>query len=369
MRKTKFEIAVTSEFLCHEIFTGVEYYLYNLIHSIAVLNRVHLNLICPPGTPRELIPENTVVHQHKPFDILGTKFVSALINTPDNLEQYDLVHCPTVVAPFFFKPRKNKELKVVMTVHDLIPNIFPKLNIIRRRIYFKYILKYRFRYVDYYIVPSNAVRNDLIKIFNIKPNRISVIHEGISDKFRASDNIRKEKYILAVSTLEPRKNFKRIIECYIDLKKNNNIEEKLVIVGKKGWYFKDILKIPEELSKDIIFKGYVPEYQLIELYQKAKLFIYPSLYEGFGLPILEAMASGCPVITSNTSSLPEVAGDAAFLVNPTKKTEIENAILNIIQNKNLADDLIYRGLKRARNFSWNQCAEKTISVYEKVIAN
>jgi glycosyltransferase involved in cell wall biosynthesis len=369
MKKNKLKIAVTSEFLRHEIFTGVEYYLYNLIHSIAILNRVNLNLICPPGIPRELIPENTIVHEHKPYDIMGTKFISALINTPDNLEQYDLVHCPTVVAPFFFKPKKNKKLKVVMTVHDLIPNIYPKLNIFRRRIYFKYILKYRFRYVDYYIVPSNAVREDLIRIFNIEPKRISVIHEGITDKFRPSDTMKKEKYILAVSTLEPRKNFKKIIDCYIQLKKNNKIEEKLVIVGKKGWYYKDILKIPEELSKYIIFKGYVPEYQLIELYQKAKLFIYPSLYEGFGLPILEAMASGCPVITSNTSSLPEVAGDAAFLVNPTKKTEIKNAILNIIENKDLADDFICRGLKRAKKFSWNQCAEKTISFYEKVIEN
>jgi glycosyltransferase involved in cell wall biosynthesis len=365
----KLKIAITSEFLCHNTFTGVEYYLYNLIHSMAKLNIVQLTLICPPETPRELIPDNAKVHQHKPFNLFGTKFLSSLIQYPDNLGLYDIIHCPTVVAPFFFKPRKNKKMKVVMTVHDLIPLLFPKFNIFRRRIYFKYILRYRFRYVDHFIVPSNSVQKDLIQIFNIEKKRVTVIHEGVSEKFQPLNELEKENYILAVSTLEPRKNFKRIIESYISLKKNKNIDEKLIIVGKEGWYYKDILKIPKQFSKNIIFKGYVSEDKLIKLYQKAKMFIYPSLYEGFGLPVLEAMACGCPVITSKTSCLPEIAGDAAILVDPTSTVEIENAMISLIKNKDCANSFIYKGLRRAKNFTWSRCAEKTFMIYKKVLTN
>ena len=129
-----------------------------------------------------------------------------------------------------------------------------------------------------------------------------MVYEGVSEQFRPTGEAR-EDFILAVGTLEPRKNFKRIIEAYISLRTEKKISDKLIIVGKQGWLFDDILAIPEAFQDDIIFKGYVSEDELIRLFQTARFFIYPSMYEGFGLPILEAMACGCPVITSNTSSI------------------------------------------------------------------
>ncbi len=365
-RKTN--IAVTAEFLCHSHFTGVENYLYNLIHSIASLDRVNLTLICPSETPYKLIPENVTICKHDAFRLFGTRFISSLVNPPKNLGKFALIHCPTVVAPFFFSAEKNKKTKVVMTVHDLIPIIYPKFNIVRRRIYFKYLLKYRFRFVDHFIVPSQSVRNDLVNYFKIDPYRISVIYEGVSERYRPN-NMEKQSYILAVSTLEPRKNFKRIIECYMKLRQDSRIDEKLIIVGKSGWYYKDILNIPEKLAESIIFKGYVPEEQLIELYQHAKFFVYPSLYEGFGLPVAEAMACGCPVITSNRSSLPEVGGDATWFVNPENKIELEQAMIELSHNKILRKNMIDKGLNQVKRFTWKRCAEETLALYEKVLTN
>jgi glycosyltransferase involved in cell wall biosynthesis len=366
MMENNIKIAITAEFLCHSHFTGIENYLFHLVHSIAELNRINLTLICPPEIDRTLIPVNAEVYKHRSFSFFGTKFVSSLINPPRNLNEFSIVHCPTVVAPFFFKAGKNSNTKIIMTVHDIIPLIYPKYNILRRQIYFKYFLKYRLRFVDYFIVPSKAVKYDIENYFEIDPSRISVIHEGVTDNYKPS-NFKKQNYILAVSTLEPRKNFKRIIDCYIKLKKENRIRDKLIIVGKTGWHFKEIIDIPEKLSDSIIFKGYIPEEQLIELYQQAKFFIYPSLYEGFGLPIVEAMASGCPIITSNVSSIPEVAGDAAFYINPKSNRQLIDGILKLSGDGNLRQKLALKGLKQAKKFSWKQCAEKTILLYEKII--
>lgn len=367
-KKTKIKIALTAEFLNHHQFTGIEKYLYNLIHSIAAMNRVRMTLICKPHTKRHLLPENSNIYIHKALNFLGTNFLSSIFKPPRNLENYDIVHAPTVVAPFFFNRQNKKRFKVVMTVHDLIPLIFPEYNIWRRRIYFSYILKYRLKYVDHFITPSNAVKSDLIRFFNKKDKNISVIYEGVGNKYFSIDR-QKKNYILAVSTLEPRKNFESIIKSFILLKKNHRIKEKLLIVGKAGWLCKNIYNIPAEFNNDIIFTGYVSEQKLIELYQRAKLFIYPSFNEGFGLPVIEAMACGCPVMTSNLSSLPEVAGDAAFMVNPHSLHEITAGMQILLSDKKLLHRMKEKGLRQANLFKWNKCAEETITVYEKVLGN
>ena len=147
----------------------------------------------------------------------------------------------------------------------------------------------------------------------------------------------------------------------------NHIQEDLVIVGKQGWSYDDVYDIPEACRDNIIFKGYVSKKELIELYQKAKLFVYPSLYEGFGLPVAEAMACGCPVVTSNLSSLPEVAGNACLLVDPYKVTDISSAMLKVLENDQFANCLINKGQKRADRFTWSRCALETKKVYETVL--
>lgn len=358
------KIGITAELLGNMPFTGVEFYTYNLITELLKSKKHTFTLICPPNTTRNLFSSNVKTVVHKQLRLFGTNFFSALIKPPKCLDEFDLIHCPSVVAPFFFKPTG----KVVMTVHDLIPILYPKWQVLRRRLYFNYILEYRFKYVDVFIAASQNTKKDLIKYFDIDSEKIEVVYEGVTEKFKPCKQ-KKHDFILAVSTLEPRKNFKRIIESYIHLKEKFNISEDLVIVGKKGWYFKDILRIPPRYEKHIDFRGYVSEKDLIELYQSAKIFVYPSLYEGFGLPVLEAMACGCPVITSKVSSLPEVAGDAAILVNPNDVNALAEAMHEVLTNENLQERLAVMGLERAKKFSWKQCAAETIRVYEKAVAS
>jgi len=213
-----------------------------------------------------------------------------------------------------------------------------------------------------FIATSQNTKKDLIDRFNISPEKIEVIYEGVSDRFKPGKQ-KKQNFVLAVSTLEPRKNFVRIIQSYINLREKFSAAEDLIIVGKKGWHFKEILNIPPEYESHIDFTGYVSENKLIELYQTAKIFVYPSLYEGFGLPVLEAMACGCPVITSNVSSLPEVAGDAAILVDPYNTDALTDAMHKVLTNENLRERLAVMGLERAKKFSWERCARETLNVF------
>ena len=361
------KIALFCDLIVHKKKTGVEKYLYHIVHSMSALNRIEMIIICPPETPLEFLPQNVIIQKHKTTNWFGAKYIFSMIQKLKSIRNYELIHSPTVMLPFILRnPKKN--IKLVMTVHDLVPALFPELSTTLKVLYYKYALKFIFRLVDHFIVPSNSVKNDLIKLFAVNPELISVVFEGVSNEF-IPNNRKKKNYILAVSTLEPRKNFKRIIDSYIYLKSNNQIKEKLIIVGKKGWLCNEIFNIPERFKNSIIFAGYVTEKLLIKLYQNAKLFIYPSLYEGFGLPVIEAMACGCPVITSNISSLPEVAGDAAILVDPKNVKEISNSILQIVQNEQLALALVRKGIEQVKKFTWEKCAMETIDVYDKVLKN
>ncbi len=357
------KIAITVEALKNEYFAGVEQYISNLTCQLVNRGELDLTLIAPSDFPRPLFPDNTNVIYHTPALVLGSGFFSAVFSPPKNLSNFDLIHCPTVTAPFFFRP----SAKVVMTVHDLIPLLFPKWQTMRRVLYFKYFLKHRFRFVDRFIAVSNSTKQDLIDLFHIPDHKIDVVHEGVSEQFKPSMEAR-EDFILAVSTLEPRKNFKRIIEAYILLRQKKETSDRLVIVGKEGWFFDDILNVPREFQDDIIFKGYVSEAELIRLFQTARFFVYPSMYEGFGLPVLEAMACGCPVITSNTSSMPEVAGEAALFVDPYQIEEIKNAIYTLTNDAALCAAMGAEGILRASQFSWQRTAEQTSQVYERELA-
>lgn len=213
---------------------------------------------------------------------------------------------------------------------------------------------------------SKSTKDDLVRLFNIDKDKIGVVYEGVSERFKPPKNNNRGDYILGVSTLEPKKNFRKLIEAYILLKEKHSITEKLVITGKKGWFFKELIDIPTKYRDNIIFKGYVSNAKLVEMYQKAKIFVYPSMYEGFGLPVIEAMACGCPVITSNVSSLPEVAGSAAYYVNPYRVEDIERGLNFLLNDKSLRNEFSQKGLRQSRKFSWQTCADETIKVFEAV---
>ncbi|MBF0552519.1 MAG: glycosyltransferase family 4 protein [Deltaproteobacteria bacterium] len=354
-------IAITTEITDDPEPTGCQYYASHLVNELLRRNDLDITLIGSDRFRRELFPDQARVYIHKPFRIMNTAFLSALINPPRCLDEFDIVHCPASIAPFFFKPKA----RVIMSVHDLIPNLFPEYNTARRNIYFKYLLQPRLRNVDKLISISDNTKNDLIRVFNIPSERIQTIYAGVDEQFQPDDRP-KEEFILAVSTLEPRKNLKGIINSYIRLKKQSHISAKLFLVGRCGWYYHDILKVPDEYRDDIKFLGYVPRDRLVELYQTALFFVFPSFYEGFGLPVLEAMACGCPVITSNQSSLPEVGGQACHYIDPYQPEQMDQAMHLLLEDEAYRADLAARGLIQAQKFSWKRCAEETTAVYKSL---
>ncbi|MDD3521278.1 MAG: glycosyltransferase family 1 protein, partial [Actinomycetota bacterium] len=220
-----------------------------------------------------------------------------------------------------------------------------------------------------------------IKFFHVPEEQIDVVYLGVGHIF--SDPIIEENrqkvlekykingldYLLCVSSIEPRKNFERIINVFSEMIKQEKYSNLyLVCAGGAGWKNEKIYELVRKnnVEKRVKFLGFVDERDLPSVYSGARLFLYPSLYEGFGLPVLEAMSSKVPVITSDVSSLPEVAGDAAVMINPYNEKDIFNAVENVLNNENLRKQLITEGTERANLFTWESTAQKTLEVYYKV---
>lgn len=234
---------------------------------------------------------------------------------------------------------------------------------------------------DKIITISEKTKEDLIKYTKIPDEKIKTIYLGVDSKFQVltDETIQKLKkeyslppnFILYLGSEQSRKNFIFLIKSFYYLKKRYNLKIKLVKVGRPQIDKKQRQKTFElikklNLTNDIIFIDYIPEKDLTTLYNAANLFVYPSLYEGFGLPPLEAMACGTPVITSNTSSLPEVVGNAGIMIDPKNIQELTDAMYNVLKNPELEKELSKKGLKRAKMFSWEKTAKETLKVYEEV---
>jgi glycosyltransferase involved in cell wall biosynthesis len=285
----------------------------------------------------------------------------------------DVIHDTYHFAPFLFL----KKFKKVITVYDITPILYPETHKISRIFMHKYFFSPILKSSDKIISISENTKRDIIKHFKIPEDKIKVIPLAANENFRKLDENETSKikskyninfpFILYVGTLEPRKNIPNLLNAFYKIKKQG-IAHKLVIAGGKGWKYKEIFETIEKLNlqNDVIFTGYVPDEDLPGLYNAADLFVYPSLYEGFGLPPLEAMQCGTPVITSNTSSLPEVVGDAGIMVNPHDIGELANKMYEVLTNKDLRKELSKKGIERAKLFSWKKCAEETLKVYESL---
>ncbi|MCM8761941.1 MAG: glycosyltransferase family 4 protein [Candidatus Omnitrophica bacterium] len=268
--------------------------------------------------------------------------------------------------------------KRVVTIHDIIPllsDIYANLLIPEEyKKGRKFLMDALFK-SDRIITVSYASKNDMIKYLSIDPSSVSVIYLGKDEIFypreKRNDMLDKykisKKFILSSPVVPSRKNFARILLSFEKIRKNNDCQ--IVSFGKikkYGEWFKIFERLPSDIKEDIIFTGYVPVEDLPYLYSAAEFFIYPSLYEGFGLPVLEAMACGCPVITSNTSSLTEVAGDAGILINPYNVDEMAENMERLLSDEKLRERLKVKGLERAKQFTWERTAKETIKVYEEV---
>ena len=282
----------------------------------------------------------------------------------------DLLHATGFTLP------ANISCKSVITIFDMTFFTMPQAHMKSKVAYFKSMIPLALNKSDKVITISHQTKNDILRLFKVPENKIKVIHIGISDKYRVihdmADFKKRKKlpkdYILFVGTIEPRKNLKNLVFAYDRLKKQG-IEHKLLIVGSYGWGNKDIFCQIEKLGlvDDIIFTGFVDESDLIYIYNGASVFVYPSFYEGFGIPLIEAMKCGVPVATSNTSSMAEIATGAAILFNPHSPEEIADSIYKILADIQLADSLKKQGLERAKIFTTAEMLSQTLAVYKETL--
>lgn len=301
-------------------------------------------------------------------------------------------------ADIFFSPHFNfssfssgdSSPKKIITVHDLSFLRYPEFFSCRKNYWHKLLnVKKILREADYIIAVSASTKDDIVELVGLDEKKISVIHSGINfkkqeikdieiKKFfsdRKIENLVSSSYILYLGNIEPRKNIVNLIKAYEILRASKNLSKeelnnfpKLVLAGHKGWKHKAIFKTWRKsiYKSDIIFTGYIDENEKEILYKQAKVFAYPSFYEGFGFPPLEAMVHGLPCLTSNISSLPEVVGDAALMIDPNKIEEIASALDSLLFDENLRTELIERGYKRAAMFSWEEAASKYIKIFKNL---
>lgn len=266
---------------------------------------------------------------------------------------------------------KDKE---IYFIYDLSMFVTPKTHPPSRVLMYKILFGKTIENCHKIVVISQSTKLDLIKYYKIPANKIIVVYPSLPKitKIQKKPKIAVRKpYILYLGTLEPRKNITLIIKAVHQLKSTSFFPYQLIIAGKKGWGYSGIFKLVKKLrlEKEVTFTGYVSEKEKHYLYKHASLFVYPSFYEGFGIPPLEAMACGCPVITSNTSSLPEVVGNAGLMINPYNTNELVLSIKKILNDKILKIDMIKKGLKQARKFYQPQNIDKITSAYYENIVN
>lgn len=280
--------------------------------------------------------------------------------------EVDIFHSSDWTQP----PIKSLKTKKITTVHDMIPYLFPSSvhpKIIRSH---KRRLERVKREVDLILADSETTKDDIVKFLQIEPEKIKVVYLAPSEEFRPQDEEKikealekykiKKPYILSVATQEPRKNIQKLMDVFEKIV-SERPQFHLVLTGKYGWG--PGLRSPE----NVIWTGYIPEEDLISLYSGCRVFTYPSLYEGFGLPILEAMACGAPVVTSNNSSMAEIAKDAAILVDPRSDGQIKKAIEMILDlNMENYQKMVRASLDRARRYTWAKTAKETLKAYQEV---
>lgn len=374
---------------------GIGQYSYSLVHALSridTVNRYSLYLLFPavnhilhPEYKKAELPETAnfkVIYKTIPvhFQLLRLLWFPGM---PGSLREYmlggldaDVVHSHSYCVPRFRDRRK----RLVVTVYDVSVLTHPECHTRANRAFCLRGIKDAVRYADSIIAISEHTKEDLMKYFDAPAELVTVTRLAAGPGYRevkAPEVLRAardkyglpENYILFVGSLEPRKNVRTLLKAYSSLPERFKREFCLVIAGGRGWLNSDIPGVVKDLniSERVRFAGYIDKDDIAAVYSQAAVFAYPSLYEGFGLPILEAMSCGTPVVTSDASSMPEVAGDAAILVSPTDADGIAAALERVLESAEVREEMREKGLKRAAGFSWEKCAGETLDVYRKVV--
>ena len=317
--------------------TGVEEYTYQLIKHLTMLNRAQ---------------EHRFVLYNKenlkwPFPM----WTQIRLSTEMAFNKPDVLFIPVHVLPLIHP--KNS----VVTIHGLEYEYYPQMYPRKRLSYLRWSTKYALKNANKIIAISENTKKDLVELYNGNPEKIHVIHHGVITPNLVDIDKSNQPYILYIGRLETKKNINGLVRAFELLKKRYQVPHKLVLAGLKGYGYDRM-----NFSKDIILKGYVTEKEKWQLLKNADMFVFPTFYEGFGMPILEAQISGCPVITSNVSSIPEVAGDGAILIEPRNIEEICDRMYQVIEDKEFKKRLINYGYNNVKKFSWEKCSKETLRV-------
>jgi glycosyltransferase involved in cell wall biosynthesis len=355
---------------------GNESYAVNLIEALAAIDSTNqYTIYITTNEARERFN-----NRWPNFKVRSTLPHTPLIRIPLTLSAelrknpVDVLHVQFTAPPFCPCP-------VVVSIHDLSFEHLPQTFNRRSRTQLKLTVRHSARRAARILSLSEHTRRDIIETYNIAPQRVTAIPLAAPDHFgpimdnRELQRVRHNygidgDYILSVGSIQPRKNLTRLVRAYASLRESGSAAKlpKLVLVGKCAWLYDETLRALDETNiKDaVVLTGYVPETDLPALYSGALCFVYPSYFEGFGLPPLEAMKCGAAVIVGNRTSLPEVVGDAALAVDPFDVDAIAGAIKKVVNDSALRKDLSVKGQERAREFNWRETARKTLAVYEEI---
>ena len=360
---------------------GVGYYTYNLIRAMIHLqNSAHTYTLYfrhPLADPLKMFRIKIENSSRFVPKVLKFPYLWAQMRLPVELWRHpqNVYFFPSAVLPLCYQPENS-----VVTVHDVAFLFFQDCFSPLLRRWLTIAIDRGIRKARKIIAVSEATRQDIITYYGVSPEKIVAIHHGCHEMFKPLDyNIiqtTKKKYhiddvyILCVGTLQQRKNIPRLIQAFYLLKQKYNIPHKLVLIGQKS------PDLPEAeifatieylfLQKEVIWTGYIPAQDLSAIMSGAEVFVLPSLYEGFGMPVIEAMACGTPVACSNTAALPEVVGESGLTFDPYSVDSIATTLQHLLTDKELQLELRQKGLSRAKQFSWETCARRTIAVLEAV---
>jgi len=363
---------------------GIGNYTLRLIRHLAEIDNLNRYILyIDRNDTEQILPKNSNFHVKKLYPSNYFIWEQVVLPRQAKKDGIDILHCTGNTAPIYM----DRQVKLVSSIMDVMYlkdySVLPKSTSLYQRLgrlYRRMVVPRIIKHLSKVITISNYSKYDIIKYFpTLNEEAIVVIYLATNEKFRVidrSDATVKIKnkfgiigsYILSLGGTDPRKNTELVIEKFIELKDKCRIKENLVIVGIPNWKqtkFYDIVN-NSLCKKDIIFTDFVSEDELVLLYNCATVFLYPSLYEGFGIPLLEAMACGVPTVTSNVTSMPEIAGNAALLINPRNGEEIKESLLKVLNDKDLRDFLVKRGLEQVKKFSWQRTAQETLELYRSV---
>ena len=360
--------------------SGVGNYVLNLVQNLRQVDPAPIyyflaqkkNLSLLGNLAREQNPLLTIFsHENHPLSDFWEHFI-----LPVRLKKMgiNVFHGPASLIPF----RKN-HCGLIVTIHDLVAFLFPETIPLKYGAYMRYLLRQAVKRADKIIAVSYHTQKDLIQILKVPSEKIVVIHEAPSpifspyDKKEAQARLKQrygiaKKYIYHLGNIEPRKNLIDLLEAFTLVSQDLGNEYQLVVSGQKGWLTRSLSHFLKNYpaQDQVLFTGYVPMEHIPLFMNGAELFIFPSLYEGFGLPVLEAMSCGTPIISSNRSSIPEIVGSAGILVDPTDIQELADRIIGLLRNPEEKRRLSQLGKEQSALFSWHEAARKTLDVYRSV---